>query len=115
MELSYRRFAPNEDVVLQRDLARQSLSDAESTILVLQDTLRDVVAERQTLRDRLAATLWELRKAKRAVSMVRAVPLNRDDIAWAMQWCAQNGYLIDDQVAWRLSELERKLATWEGE
>lgn len=115
MELSYRRFAPNEDVVLQRDLARQSLSDAESTIAVLQDTLRDVVAQRQTLRDRLAATLWELRQAKRAIRMGSFAPLNRDDVVWAMQWCAQNGYLVDDQVAWRLNELERKLATWEGE
>lgn len=50
----------------------------------------DIKGDRQALRDRLAAALWELRRVKRAKR-------------------------LDDQVTWRLGEIERKMATWEGD
>lgn len=52
--------------------------------------VRDIKDDHQTLRDRLAAALWELRRVKRAKR-------------------------LDDQVTWRLGEIERKMATWEGD
>ena len=58
--------------------------------LIWRNILRDVMAEHQALRDRLAVALWELRRARRDRRM-------------------------DDQVAWRLGELERKMTTWEGD
>lgn len=46
--------------------------------------------ERQDLRDRLAAALWQIRQLKRTQQ-------------------------LDDQVTWRLNDIERKLATWEAD
>lgn len=79
--------------------------------------VKDIKGDHQALRDRLAAALWELRRAKRAMAKMSTAPLSREDIAWGVKWAHEHGYgrLDDDQVTWRLGELERKMATWEGD